>query len=375
MIKRYYSLENEIKPQKVLVLYGPRRVGKTTLLQAFLGETKLKYRQDVGEDIRVQRVMSSQDVAKIKEYASGYDLIAIDEAQNIPNVGLGLKILIDQVPNISVIATGSSSFDLSQQVGEPLTGRKRTLVLYPISQLELRAQDSPFNIKERLEDFLIFGSYPEVVEAKTKKEKIEILTEMVNSYVLKDIFVLEQIRGSQKLFDLLKLIAFQVGREVSYSELAERVGLDVKTVLRYLDLFEKVFILKRVGGLSRNQRREISRKQKYYFLDNGIRNSLIAQFNPLEDRDDIGPLFENFVVMERLKANAYLGRYSNIYFWRTYTGQEIDYIEEREGGLFGYEVKWATPANVRVPSGWSSSYPRATYEIITRESYFDFVTT
>jgi len=373
VIKRYYNLKKLIKPSKVLVIYGPRRVGKTTLLNSFLSETKLKYKLDSGDNIKVQQILSSQDFSQIKEYADGYELIAIDEAQQIPNIGMALKILVDQLPKLRIIATGSSSFDLSQKIGEPLTGRKKTLILFPLSQSELLDIYNKFELKEKLEDFLIFGSYPEIITAKTRKEKMDLLNELFSSYLLKDVFSLERIRGSKQLIDLLKLIAFQLGNEVSLNELAKQVRLDVKTVARYLDILEKAFVLKRIGGFSRNLRKEISSKAKYYFYDNGVRNAIISQFNSLTNRDDIGPLFENFVVMERMKDNAYQKRFGSSYFWRTYDGQEIDLIEERSGKLYGFEIKWSPKAKTKIPKDWLKKGEDAEYKVINNKNYLDFI--
>ncbi len=373
MIKRYYNLDKLIKQGKALIIYGPRRVGKTTLLNEFLSHTKLKYKLDSGDSIQIQQLFDSQDFSQIIEYAAGYQLIAIDEAQQIPNIGRGLKILVDHVPGIRVITTGSSSFDLSQKIGEPLTGRKRTIVLFPFSQTELLEKYNKYELKQKLEDFLIFGSYPEVITAKTRKEKIAILVELTNSYLLKDIFSLERIKGSKQLLDLLKLLAFQVGNEVSLNELACQVHLDVKTVDRYLDILEKTFVLKRLGGFSRNLRKEISSKCKYYFFDNGVRNAIISQFNSLADRNDVGALFENFIVMERLKNNHYKARVGESYFWRTYDGQEIDLIEERNGRLYGFEIKWSPKAKIKTPKKWLENYRNSEYKVISQKNYLDFI--
>lgn len=373
MLKRLYNLNNLIKKQKVLVIYGPRRVGKTTILNDFLSKTKLKYKLDSGDNIKTQQILSSQDFDKILEYASGYEAIAIDEAQQIQNIGMGLKILIDHIPELIIIATGSSSFDLSQKIGEPLTGRKRTITLYPLSQLELLNKYNKYELKEKLEDFLVFGSYPEVITAKTRSEKIIILEELVNSYLLKDILSLGDIKHSKQLVDLLKLIAFQVSGEVSLNELATQVKLDVKTVDRYLDLLEKSFVIRKVNGFSRNLRKEVTSKAKYYFLDNGIRNAIIAQFNKLEDRNDIGALFENFMFSERLKTNAYKERFNLIYFWRTYDKQEIDLVEEAGGKLHGIEFKWSDKAKKKEPKDWKKSYKNADYMVIHKENYLDFL--
>lgn len=325
----------------MLVIYGPRRVGKTTLLQNFLKQTALKYKLDSGDNIRTQQILNSQDFGQILSYVEGYELLAIDEAQNIPNIGMGLKIIVDQVPGIRVIVTGSSSFELAGQVGEPLTGRKLTLNLYPMAQSELLSVYNRFELKEKLADFLVFGAYPEVLQAQTQRARIEVLTEIANAYLLKDILVFDRIKNSRTLLDLLKLLAFQVGSEVAITELATQIGVDVKTVKRYLDLLEKAFVVYRLNGFSRNLRQEVSNKSKYYFLDNGIRNALIAQFNSLDQRNDHGSLWKNFIMGERIKYRTYRSLHANIYFWRTYQQQEIDLIEEHSGKLHGYEFKWS----------------------------------
>jgi uncharacterized protein len=374
MIKRYYhNLGKLIEPGRALIIYGARRVGKTTLLKTFLDQTTLKYKLDSGDNIRTQHVLSSQDFTKIKEYVQGYELLALDEAQRVPNIGMALKIIIDHVPNIKVIATGSSSFDLSHQVGEPLTGRKQNLTLYPLSHLELLSHQNRFELKQRLEEFLIFGSYPEVVTAKGRQKKINILQEMVDSYLLRDVLSLEKVKGSKILLDLLKLLAFQTGQMVSLNELATQLKIDVKTVGRYLDLLEKSFVIIRLGGFGRNLRNEVTSKNKYYFLDNGIRNATIYQFNPLDKRNDVGQLWESFVLTERQKKRSYQEIYGASYFWRTYGGQEIDLIEEREGALHGFECKWSQSRKVKSPKEWTSAYQDTSYEVITPENYLSFI--
>jgi len=240
--REYQNLSAFLKQNKALIILGPRQSGKTTLLNDFLSGSNLRYKLDSGDDIRVQEILGSQDFARILAYASGYQLIAVDEAQRIKNVGLGLKILVDQIPGIFVIATGSSSFELSGQIGEPLTGRKTTLTLYPIAQMELAHLHNRFELKSRFEESMIFGSYPEVVAAADKNEKIRLLNELVGSYLLRDVLQLERVKSSKLLLDLLRLLAFQIGNEVSWSELANRLGIDTKTVARYLDLFEKGFV-------------------------------------------------------------------------------------------------------------------------------------
>jgi len=371
--RAYEPLDAHLQPNKVLVIYGPRRVGKTTLLQGYLKQTELKYKLDSGDNIRTQQILSSQDFNQILPYIEGYELLAIDEAQNIPNVGMGLKIIVDQVPGIQVIVTGSSSFELAGQVGEPLTGRKRTLILYPLAQSELLSLWNKFELRERLPDFLIFGAYPEVLQASTRQARIEVLTEIANAYLLKDILAFDRVKNSRTLLNLLKLLAFQVGSEVSLTELATQIGVDVKTVQRYLDLLEKAFVVLRLGGFSRNLRQEVTNKSKYYFLDNGIRNAVIAQFNNLDQRNDVGALWENFMMIERLKHRAYASLYANDYFWRTYNQQEIDLVEERDGNLFGYEFKWSLTKAVIPPKNWISAYPEAEFKVVYPDDYLEFV--
>ncbi len=373
LLRAYEPLDTYIQPNKVLVIYGARRVGKTTLLQQFLATTPFKYKLDSGDNIRTQQILSSQDFSQILPYIEGYDLLAIDEAQQIPHIGKALKIIVDQRPGIRVIVTGSSSFELAGQVGEPLTGRKRTLTLYPLAQSELLAQYNRFELREVLATFLIYGLYPEVVAATTQREKIEIVTEIANSYLLKDILAFDRVKNARPLVDLLRLLAFQIGQEVALNEVAGQVGVDVKTLQRYLDLLEKAFVIIRLGGFSRNLRKEVTSKAKYYFYDTGLRNALIAQFNGLEQRNDVGQLWENFLFVERLKYRAYFGEYANPYFWRTYDQQEIDLVEERDGKLFGYEFKWSPQKRVTAPASWINTYPEAQFEVITPENYQAFI--
>lgn len=356
------------------MLYGPRRVGKTTLLKDFVEKSGLIYKSDVGDDIRVAELLGSRDVNRILRYVEGLELYVIDEAQMVPNVGTGLKILADQRPDLKVIATGSSSFELAQNVGEPLVGRQRLRTLYPLSQRELLSQYvNKAELQEQLPEFLVYGTYPAVYTAHTREEKIEYLNELVGSYLLKDILMLERIKSSAMLINLLKMLAFQVGNLVSVNELATNLGINARTVARYIDLLEKSFVICALGGFSRNLRAEINQKKKYYFWDNGIRNAVISQFNTLDLRDDIGALWENFVFTERMKNLTYRNIHGSIYFWRTHQGQEIDFIEERDGALHGYELKWSPDAKVRAPHGWTAAYPDATFEVIHRDNYFSYV--
>jgi len=375
MLPRFYdNLSSYLKPNKVLFIFGSRQTGKTTLLKKFLSENKdkFRYKLDSGDDINLHAVLGSSDFKKIIECAKGYDLIAIDEAQKIKGIGQGLKIMVDQVPNLKVIVTGSSSFELAGQIGEPLTGRKITLALYPLSQIEMGNIYNDYELKSRLDDYLIYGAYPEVLTNEFINDKKRILEELVGSYLLKDILELEKVKSSKLLLDLLRLLAFQIGSEVSLSELGKQLGIDGKTVARYLDLFEKSFVIINIRGFSRNLRKEITKKSKYYFLDNGIRNAIIANFNPLEIRDDIGKLWENFLVVERIKKQSYHQIYANNYFWRTWNQKEIDWVEERDGKLFGYEFKWKSKP-LKAATAWSENYPDASLEIIDKENYLEFV--
>lgn len=375
MIPRYYDdLNKFLRPQRVLVMYGPRRSGKTTILKKFLEQSPLRCKLDSGDNMRTQILFESQDFESLFSYVEGYDLLAIDEAQRIPRIGEALKILKDHRPQLTIVVTGSSSFDLAQAVGEPLTGRKHQLTLYPIAQLELLALKNKHELGDQLEEFLIYGSYPDVLMAKTKQAKKEVLDEIVDSYLLKDVLMLERIRGARVLLDLLKLVAFQVGQEVSLHEIASQVKLDVKTVGRYLDILEKAFVIKSVGGFSRNLRSEVTKKQKYYFLDNGIRNAVISQFQSLSDRSDVGGLWENFVFAERLKKKSYHAIHGPTYFWRTYSQQEIDFIEEQDGIIYAHEAKWSLKSKRGAPKEWKLAYPQSPFKIIHPENYLNYVT-
>ncbi|QQS61036.1 MAG: ATP-binding protein [Candidatus Moraniibacteriota bacterium] len=373
MIKRFFSpLEPLLCPNKVLVLYGPRRVGKTTLLKELLEKTSLKYRFDSGENLRVQELFASGDFEKMKEYVGDNELIAIDEAQQIPSIGMGLKIIVDQIPRIKIIVTGSSSFELFNQIGEPLVGRKNTLTLYPFAQVELKNEFNIFDLKERLEEFLIYGSYPDVFLAPSKQEKIIFLNDIVDSYLLKDILALDGVKKSRVLVDLVTLLALQIGSEVSLNELAQQLNANVRTIEKYLDILEKGFVITSLSTLKRNLRNEVRGKRKYYFLDLGVRNALLSQFNEIALRNDVGALWENFLFIERLKKCSYQKIFANRYFWRTYNQKEIDLVEERGGEFFAYEFKWSMDKK-QPPKEFIEEYTQSHFENITREKYWDFI--
>jgi len=371
--KRLYENENDLlKEGKVNLLYGPRRVGKTALVKQLLKTKSDKVFFGEGDDLELRDILGSNLKSKILTAFQNYDCIFIDEAQRIPDIGWGLKILVDNLPNLLIVASGSSSFELSKKVGAPLTGRTNTRLLYPVSVAEINEQFGGMYVMQMLENFMLFGMYPEVLISSNKTDKIRYLSELRNSYLLKDVLELENIRNANKLYDLLRLLAFQIGKEVSLNELSKTLELSVHTVSRYLDLLEKVFVIKKISGFSKNLRKEVTKTSRYYFFDNGIRNSLINNYNPLSARDDSGMLWENFLVMERLKKNEYKGVFSNNYFWRTYDQKEVDFVEERDGNLYGYEFKWGLKKG-KIQKEFLNTYANSSFEIINKDNFLEFV--
>lgn len=370
--KQLENLITSVQPGKVVVVYGARRTGKTTLLKEYLKGIQESYLFVSGEDITVQGYLSSQSIEKLASFVGKARLLVIDEAQKINNIGLNLKLIVDHMPETRVIATGSSSFDLARNVGEPLTGRKRTLVQYPLAQLELSVNEHRHETDARLEERLIYGSYPEVVLMQGNREREQYLKEIISSYLYKDILELEGIRHSSKISRLLQLIALQIGKEVSYTELGTSLGVSKNTVDHYLDLLEKSFVIRKLGGFSRNLRSEVAKNSRYYFIDNGIRNALINNFNTVDLRTDAGDLWENYLVIERMKRQEYLRETANNYFWRTYTRKELDLVEEQNGQLHGYEIKWGD-ARPKPPKEWLDAYPQATWSLINKNNYLDFI--
>ncbi len=371
--KQLGNLRRLAVPGKVVVIYGPRRSGKTTLLTEFLKGEPEPYILVTGEDITVQSYLASQSVEKLKAFVGAVRLLVVDEAQKIHQIGLNLKLIVDHIPGIRVVASGSSSFDLSRSVGEPLTGRKYTLRLLPLAQIEITQIEQRHQTDANLENRLTYGSYPEIVLMEDNRGRERYLKEIVSAYLYKDILELDGIRHSAKISRLLQLIAFQIGREVSFNELGSSLDMSKNTVERYLDLLEKAFVVQKMTGFSRNLRTEVTKNCRYYFIDNGIRNALINNFNLLTQRDDIGQLWENYLIMERLKRQEYLGEQANNYFWRTYAGNELDLVEEREGRLFGYEMKWGE-SRPRLPKAWRTAYPDASFQLINRDNYLEFIT-
>lgn len=372
-IPRAINIEDCLEKNKVVIIYGPRQSGKTTLVNNFLAYTKLKYNMFSGDQLDFANNFGKCDLDLLKKMLGDIELLVIDEAQKIENIGRALKLVIDNIPNIYVIATGSSSFDLANATDEALTGRKNLATLYPIAMLELDQSYTQYELEKNLDEYLIYGTYPNIITYKTNEQKQNRIIEIKDAYLIKDILEFHKVKKSKMIINLLKLLAFQVGSEVSTSELGSNLGLDHKTVARYLDLLEKSFVIFRLDGFSRNLRKEINKMSKYYFYDLGIRNAVIANFNDLNVRNDVGQLWENFVMIERIKRNAYKKIPVNYYFWRTYDQKEIDLIEERGGKLHGYEFKWKKN-KTKPPKDWLETYINANYEVITSGNYFEFVT-
>ena len=362
-------------PNKVIILLGARRTGKTFLIRQViekLGADNCLLMN--GEDMEVQQQLTHRNVARYKTLAHGYDYLIIDEAQKIPDIGSILKLMVDEVKGIRLIVTGSSVFDLRNRLGEPLTGRKKDFMIFPLSQLEYASFENVLDRNRNLDDRLIHGCYPELLQLKTSKQKRAYLRDLVSSYLYKDILIMENLRSADKLADLLKLIAWQIGHEVSLEELGRKLQMSKNTVERYLDLLTKVFVLFKVQGFSRNLRKEIVKTKRWYFYDNGVRNAIISNFQPLDQRNDLGVLWENYLASERLKVQHYKGIHSNNYFWRTHDRQEIDWVEERDGKLFGYEFKYSEPfKKIKTPKAWSEAYPDATFKVIHKNNFEDFV--
>ena len=361
-----------MKPNKVVVLFGPRRVGKTYLIKKLIKKINKPHILYNGEDFAVREKLSRRTVKNYKNILGNKKYLFIDEAQAIPDIGRILKLMVDEIKGLKIIVSGSSSFDIRNMVGEPLTGRKYDFFLYPFSVSELKKIDNPIEDYDNLKERLVFGSYPEIVNLKDRDEKIYYLNGIINSYLLKDILAFENLKGSDKIMKLLQLVAYQVGGLVSYQKLGSKLGLSKNTVERYLNLLENVFVLYKLNGYARNLRKEITKMSKWYFLDNGIRNAIIANYNPIELRNDIGILWENYMISERLKYQSYHRMAVNNYFWRTYDKQEIDLIEERDGKLFAYEFKWKNKKS-RIPAAWQKSYTDFSFQVFDHANYEDLI--
>lgn len=367
-------LESKIGKGKVLLLIGPRQVGKTTLLKNILtsisSEKKVQFWNCDESDVR--QFLSEANSAKLKSFVGNSDFIVIDEAQRVKDIGLTIKLLHDSFPNVQLAVTGSSSLDLSNSINEPLTGRKFEYNLFPFSTNELVNHTSMLEEMRLLKNRLVYGFYPDVVN--NPGEEKEILTNIVNSYLYKDVFEFQDIRKSSVIEKLVQALALQVGSEVSFNELGNLLGIDTVTVQRYVDLLEKAYVIFHIRSFSRNVRNELKKSIKIYFYDNGVRNSVISNFSPVELRSDIGALWENFLISERIKNNAYHNKHAKYYFWRTTQKQEIDFIEEVDQNLFAYEFKYnPKKVNSKCPVTFSNNYPNVPFDVITSENYMDFV--
>jgi len=374
-IKRYIEdkiIEN-LSSGKVILIYGARRVGKTMMLQNILKNIDEEYILLNGEDMQHASLLENRSTANYKRLMGSKKLLVIDEAQAIVDIGRKLKLMIDTIPGMKIIATGSSSFDLINITGEPLVGRKKEYILFPLAQLEFSQIEDYITTVSNLEKRLIYGSYPELEHLKSDDERKEYLKEIVNSYLLKDIIAFEGIRKRDKIMQLLKIVSYRIGTELSLEGIGNQLQISKNTVERYLDLLSKVFVIFRVTGLKRNLDNEINKKSRWYFFDNGIRNAIIGNFNLLKDRDDTGKLWENYFIYERYKYLKYHNIHFNYYFWRYRNTQEIDWVEEVNNQLYGFEIKWGKKKTYKVPSAWKRAYPSAGFIVITPDNYLDYI--
>ncbi len=365
------SVFRDIRPGHVTALFGARRTGKTVLLQQLAGLfPDKKILQLNGEDYDIVPMLSSRKQSVLSRMLAGYDIVFIDEAQGIPEIGANLKLIVDTNPQIAIFVTGSSAFDLRYKIGEPLTGRSRFFQLHPFSLKEL---SSDFvSVQRLLPNLLVYGSYPQVFLTETETEKRLLLENIRNGYLLKDVLQLDHVKDSLFVMNLLRNLAYQICNDVSYNELATNLHTTVKTIQRYLEILEKSYIIFRLSGFSRNLRKEINKSPRFYFWDNGIRNAIISRFEPLQLRDDQGKLWENFCISERIKKQTYAQNFSSFYFWRTYDQQEIDLIEENGETLEAFEFKLGSkPA--RVPKGFTRNYPDTPFQTITPENVYEFL--
>lgn len=357
-----------------MLIYGARRVGKTLLLREIYNEFDGKKLLLNGESADTVRMIADKSISNYKRLFEGVELLAIDEAQHIPEIGMKLKLMVDEIPGLSIIATGSSSFDLQNQAGEPLVGRCTRFMLTPFSIRELSKQQTTFETIANIEQYLVYGSYPELSSITTASEQAHYLAEIVDSYLLRDILAVDGIKNAQKMHDLLRLIAYQVGSEVSTEELGKQLGISRNTAERYLDLLQKVFVLYRLGGYSKNLRKEVTKSSKWYFIDNGIRNAVLNDFRPFADRssEERGALWENFIISERMKIKHNEMKNVNMYFWRTYDQQEIDLIEEENNSLSAFEMK-AGKKNPKVPKAFADAYPDAIFNVVNKDNFWEYV--
>jgi len=373
MIKRMLQdiIMKRVGKGKVILIFGPRQAGKTTLAEQISRISGLPTLWLNGDEPDIRAMLSDATSARLKAIIGKHELIVIDEAQRITNIGLTLKLLADQVKTVKVIATGSSAFELANTLNEPLTGRKYEFYLYPLSFAEMVNYTGILEEKRLLEHRMIYGYYPEVVVKQSEEQ--ELLSLLADSYLYKDLFALDRVKKPSLFERIVQGVALQLGKEVSYNELSQIAGADKETIERYIDLLEKAFVVFRLPSFSRNLRNELKRSRKIYFWDNGIRNAVIKNFNPLSLRQDTDALWENFLISERRKANHYAGRLVNSYFWRTHAQQEIDYIEEYGGRMYAWEFKWRGIKKPTFPRSFLAAYPNSTTRFIDRDTFEEFV--
>lgn len=373
MIKRTFqtSIQKRLFKGKAVLLFGPRQAGKSTLVEALLEAQDEEWLYLNGDNADVREILTNTTAAKLRAIIGNKKIAFIDEAQRIPNIGLTLKLITDQIKDVQVIATGSSAFELSSQVNEPLTGRKYEFMLYPLSFSEMVQHHGLLEEKRLIEHRMIYGYYPEIVTKPGEEE--ELLKLLASSYLYKDLLMLEQIKKPLLLEKLLKALALQVGSEISYPEIAQTIGSDQKTVDKYIDLLEKTFVLFRLPALNRNVRNEIKKGKKVYFYDCGIRNAIINNFKAVSARTDTGALWENFLISERMKYLRYHGIDAGLYFWRTTQQQEIDLVEDYDDELKAFEFKWSKTEKVRFPQTFTTNYPDATTQVISPDNVEDFI--
>ena len=365
------SVRKEISTgRKAVILLGARQVGKTTLLRTLFAD-----RKDIlwlnGDTSNARLLLTAQSIEQLRVIIGKHSLLVIDEAQRVPDIGIVLKLIIDNIPNVKVVATGSSSLDIAHATTEPLTGRKRQFALFPFSFTEMVEHHGLLSEKNLIPHRLIYGYYPDIVNSPGEERRL--LQELSDSYLYKDIIALDKIKKSEQLTRLLRALAFQIGSQVSYTELGQLCGLDNKTVEKYIGILEQTFVIFRLGSYSRNLRNELKASRKVYFTDNGIRNALIADFRPVELRDDVGKLWENFLVSERFKRNKYNERYANPWFWRTQAQQEIDYVEELDGHLSAFEFKWNPSSKAKQPKAFQTTYPDSSFDVIHKDNAESFL--
>lgn len=357
--------------RKVIIVLGPRQAGKTTLLRSIFDNEPSRTLWLNGDEPDVQALLTGISATRFKAVAGDASRVVIDEAQRIEGIGLAAKRLHDTHPDIRLVLTGSSSFELADQLNEPLTGRKWEFHLYPLSFAELVAHHGLLEEKRMIPHRLVYGSYPEVITSAGQEKAV--LKQLSDSYLYKDILMLEGIKKPAKLILILQALALQLGNEVSYNEIGQMVGMDNQTVEKYIDVLEKAYVIFRLPAFSRNHRKELKRARKVYFYDNGIRNAILAQFGSIELRADKGALWENYLMSERMKTLSANGMWVNRYFWRTHDQQEIDYIEDVDGRLHAFEFKWKVSGNVRFPKSFNTSYPGSEEKVISFENVEEFL--